>query len=505
MSDETIELTIEELAATSESEFSGDVWELTVETGLRGPPGIGGEALVHEDLPGRNDPNQHSSDAITTAGAVSLTTRLLNTPKLDAANQFTASQLIDVPVPVTPVADIATEKPTIPVHIHGGDGAALDLFAVTITDGTNTFKTAGVLTSVIGLDGDPTGEWVMLAVGSTGPGFLRVTSTDTDLEQPPFTGDLLTAVPEPLTIGTGTDPSHGVTKAQMDLRIPNSLVDAKGDVLTATANDTPARLAVGSNDQVLTADSSAPTGLKWAAPPSSGIPATTIDAAGDLLVGTANDTAGRLAVGAKNKVLTSDGTTPQWSLASLWRLAPPKAAVGDWLTQPRASSAAGTQTLNRTVYVPFPIPGDWTAVDGIAAMPTTATTSALCRFGLYLPHATTGLPDALVIDAGQADYSSGGGASAVARTLTFTSIPVTPDSLIYVSITPQGATAPALMASLEWLRMFGYASSTVATAFANPAVSTYYTDSVSGALSTTPSITAGTNTVGQPVVALRRA
>ena len=48
--------------------------------------------------------------------------------------------------------------------------------------------------------------------------------------------------------------------------INNSLVDAKGDVLTATADNTPARLAVGANDTVLTADSSAATGLKWATP-----------------------------------------------------------------------------------------------------------------------------------------------------------------------------------------------------------------------------------------------
>jgi len=46
---------------------------------------------------------------------------------------------------------------------------------------------------------------------------------------------------------------------------PKSLVDAKGDLVTATADNTPARLAVGANDTVLTADSSTATGLKWAA------------------------------------------------------------------------------------------------------------------------------------------------------------------------------------------------------------------------------------------------
>jgi hypothetical protein len=47
--------------------------------------------------------------------------------------------------------------------------------------------------------------------------------------------------------------------------IAKALVDAKGDIITATADNTPARLAVGTNGQVLTADSSTATGLKWAA------------------------------------------------------------------------------------------------------------------------------------------------------------------------------------------------------------------------------------------------
>jgi len=45
--------------------------------------------------------------------------------------------------------------------------------------------------------------------------------------------------------------------------IQNAIVDAKGDLIAATAADTPARLAVGANGTILTAASGESTGLKW--------------------------------------------------------------------------------------------------------------------------------------------------------------------------------------------------------------------------------------------------
>jgi hypothetical protein len=50
-----------------------------------------------------------------------------------------------------------------------------------------------------------------------------------------------------------------------DVAIPSTLVDAKGDLIVATANDTVARQAIGDDGFVLTANSSSPTGVSWTA------------------------------------------------------------------------------------------------------------------------------------------------------------------------------------------------------------------------------------------------
>lgn len=52
--------------------------------------------------------------------------------------------------------------------------------------------------------------------------------------------------------------------------VNNSIVTAKGDLIAATGSGTPARLGVGTNGQVLTASSTAATGLIWSTPATPG-------------------------------------------------------------------------------------------------------------------------------------------------------------------------------------------------------------------------------------------
>jgi hypothetical protein len=99
-----------------------------------------------------------------------------------------------------------------------------------VKDGAAAIRTLGqsIDTSMMDLEGGTTGQ-VLSKASNTDMDFTWVTTDDTNA-------------------------------------IQNAIVDAKGDLIGASAADTPARLAVGSNGTVLTADSAEATGLKWAAP-----------------------------------------------------------------------------------------------------------------------------------------------------------------------------------------------------------------------------------------------
>lgn len=85
----------------------------------------------------------------------------------------------------------------------------------------------------------------------------------------------------------------------------DAIFDAKGDLPVGTAADTAARLAVGTDGQVLTADSAETTGVKWANAAGGFTDPTTTK--GDLLTRTTTGP-DRLAVGTDGQVLTADST-----------------------------------------------------------------------------------------------------------------------------------------------------------------------------------------------------
>jgi hypothetical protein len=96
---------------------------------------------------------------------------------------------------------------------------------------------------------------------------------------------------------------------------------AKGDLIAGAAGGTPARLAVGADGDVLSADSTQPDGVKWEVPPWLVSPLTT---KGDLIAAIAGGAASRLAVGTDGQVLAAnsgaaDGVS--WETAP-WLISP---------------------------------------------------------------------------------------------------------------------------------------------------------------------------------------
>jgi hypothetical protein len=109
------------------------------------------------------------------------------------------------------------------------------------------------------------------------------------------------------TLGNAID----TTMATM---VPKTIIDAKGDIIAGTAADTAARLAVGTNGQVLKANSATATGLEWAAD-SAGMtnPMTTT---GDTIYSSSGSTPARLAIGSTGQVLTVAAGIPSWATPS---------------------------------------------------------------------------------------------------------------------------------------------------------------------------------------------
>ena len=148
--------------------------------------------------------------------------------------------------------------------------------------------------------------------------------------------------------------------------IQNAIVDAKGDIVAASAVDTPARLAVGTDNQRLIAASGETTGLKYVSDTQN----TVIDAEGDLLVGDSADTLQRLPIGSNTHVLTVDT-----SVDGKIKWAAP-AGGGGKVLQVVSTTYSTETTISSTSYTDTNLT--------LSITPTLATSKILVMFGLQL-------------------------------------------------------------------------------------------------------------------------
>jgi hypothetical protein len=98
--------------------------------------------------------------------------------------------------------------------------------------------------------------------------------------------------------------------ATANAAIPNALVTAKGDIIAASASAVPDNLAVGTNGQVLTADSTQTLGVKWATPTTTDLTINAKTANYSLVAGDVNklitmSDAGTLTLTVPNGVFTA--------------------------------------------------------------------------------------------------------------------------------------------------------------------------------------------------------
>lgn len=135
-----------------------------------------------------------------------------------------------------------------------------------------------------------------------------------------------------------------------------SPLTTKGDIYGYSTTN--ARIPVGTNDQVLTADSTAALGVAWKNPASGfSDPMTT---RGDIIIRDATNTTARLGVGTDGQVLTTDGTDISWGT-----IVPPSEvvttgsktlALTDAGTFQRCTSASATViTIPTNATVAFPV------------------------------------------------------------------------------------------------------------------------------------------------------
>ena len=163
--------------------------------------------------------------------------------------------------------------------------------------------------------------------GSTGNGPYSATSVFTNSAP---TANLTTGV-----IWVDKDP----TSITVNPFIPQTIIGAKGDIVVGTANDTASVLNAGTNGFVLSANSATTSGLEWVAQDdSNAIQNSLLTTTGDIIYASATNTPARRGIGTTGQVLTVSGGLPTWAAA------PAPTFSGCFLTK----SATQTVTTHNT-------------------------------------------------------------------------------------------------------------------------------------------------------------
>lgn len=155
-------------------------------------------------------------------------------------------------------------------------------------------------------------------------------------------GDVIVAttdgVPARVAIGTNGQvlQSNGTTAIWATLSYLTNPMTTDGDLIVGGASGVPTRLAKGTDTQVLTMVSG---GIAWAdATGGTGGFENPMTTAGDLILGGTDGAAGRLAIGTTGKVLTSNGTTATWEDPATG-FSNPMTTLGDIITADTGGTA----------------------------------------------------------------------------------------------------------------------------------------------------------------------
>ena len=242
---------------------------------------------------------------------------------------------------------------------------------------------------------------------------------------------------------------NGVTSAiqtQLDGKVDESLFDAKGDLLVASADNTPAKLGVGTNGYILTANSGATNGVEWAAAPIS-LPSQT---------------------GNSGKYLTTDGSTASWGTVSSYSA--PTIGSTSIASGATVTNIAGL-TINSTTIptsatlltsggaLGTPSSGTLTNATGLPISGLTSSTSAALGLGtIELGHATD-----TTIARGSAGVVTIEGVNIVTTSSTDTLTNKTLSSAIATTALTLNATAELRLADTDSSHYVGFKSPATVT------------------------------------------